>query len=351
MKFIKLIVAIALLISTQMVSAQEVEKKVIVIKKTKDDSGKEGTERIEATGKDADALIKKMKEDGTLEGIDIEMEIEKALKEGKSQVAKEVHEEISIEKEINDGVETTKYTIKTMEDGKEKILVWEGNEEDMPAEMKEKLEKVKIHKMHDKETGTMIMKVETDDAENTNKKQIRKRIIIKDDQGNDGADLDNTSVKKKVIEGGKATEYTIIADTEDEKELMVWAGKETEISDEIKAKLAELGIDDLSGKSGEMIFISEDGEVLKLNEEEKQNKVTLGVMLSDGQGAYVNGTVDGSAAEKAGILEGDTILKIGDVYTFNSEMVINALSNYDKGDKTKVVVIRDGKEKKLKVQF
>jgi membrane-associated protease RseP (regulator of RpoE activity) len=240
--------------------SQEETKKVIIIKKVKDDSGKISTEKKEASGIEADKLIEELKKDGTLDGIDIEVEIEKAIEESKKGTKSTTvtsSEDIKVEKTMVDGKEATTYTITTNEGGNKEVMVWAG-EGELPAEM---AKKIKENKM--KEINT---------------------------------------------EGGQ-----------------------------------------------EMIFIGDDGstEVMKeiRVEVSSPNKVSLGVMINDDQGVTVEEVVNESAAKKAEIEPGDIILKIDDAYTFNSNMLIKALSKFDIGDKCKITYIRNGEEKTVDVSF
>ena len=60
--------------------------------------------------------------------------------------------------------------------------------------------------------------------------------------------------------------------------------------------------------------------------------------------------LDNTAAKSAGIKVGDIIVKVGDSLTGMSDLT-KALYTYSKGDTTKVVVYRDGKEVTLDVKF
>ncbi len=76
-------------------------------------------------------------------------------------------------------------------------------------------------------------------------------------------------------------------------------------------------------------------------------KVGLGVIpdyLFDGKGMRIDGVSEGRPAEKAGLQKGDVVIKLGDSLVTNMMSYMRALSIFDKGDKTKVVVQR-GKER------
>ena len=73
--------------------------------------------------------------------------------------------------------------------------------------------------------------------------------------------------------------------------------------------------------------------------------------LSSLKGVYVNEVTKGSAAEKAGMKEGDIIVKIDDSKITTPSSVQAKVNSYHPGDKAVITVLRDGKTKDLKVQF
>ena len=73
-------------------------------------------------------------------------------------------------------------------------------------------------------------------------------------------------------------------------------------------------------------------------------KVTLGIMpdyMFDGKGVKADGVTDGKPASKAGIIAGDVIIKLGDIEIDNMQSYMKALSNFNKGESTKVVIMRN----------
>ncbi|HJW28730.1 MAG TPA: M28 family peptidase, partial [Saprospiraceae bacterium] len=98
-------------------------------------------------------------------------------------------------------------------------------------------------------------------------------------------------------------------------------------------------------------------EFTKTKDDDKDTpkmEVTLGIVpdyLYDGTGLRVDGVRDGHPAAKAGLKKGDIIMKLGgedvkDIYAYMA-----ALGKFHHGDKTTVVVMRDGKEMTMDVQF
>lgn len=77
----------------------------------------------------------------------------------------------------------------------------------------------------------------------------------------------------------------------------------------------------------------------------KSNKAFLGIVTDKGDnGAKVAEVSKGSAAEKAGLKEGDVITKIGDEKVEDAEDVYNAIGKYNPDDKVTITYKRDGKE-------
>lgn len=82
--------------------------------------------------------------------------------------------------------------------------------------------------------------------------------------------------------------------------------------------------------------------------------VTLGIMpdfISDVKGLRVDGVSGGRPAERAGILKGDVIIKMGDREVDDIYMYMNALKKFRKGDTTTVKVERGTDTLDLKVEF
>jgi hypothetical protein len=83
-------------------------------------------------------------------------------------------------------------------------------------------------------------------------------------------------------------------------------------------------------------------------------KVTMGVMPDyayDKKGMRIDGVTDGKPAAKAGLKTGDVIMKIGDMDIETVYTYMDALTKYNKGETTKVVVKRGNEEVVLDVTF
>ena len=76
-----------------------------------------------------------------------------------------------------------------------------------------------------------------------------------------------------------------------------------------------------------------------------------GQQVATDEGAFVGEVVDNSPAKKAGVKAGDIIVKLGDTKLTSMSDLTKRLYEYKSGDKTTLVVNRDGKEIKLNVRF
>jgi hypothetical protein len=78
-------------------------------------------------------------------------------------------------------------------------------------------------------------------------------------------------------------------------------------------------------------------------------KVTLGVVpdyMFDGNGMRIDGVSDDRPAQRAGLMTGDVVIKMGEVEVTDMMSYMTALSKFEKGDTTTVIVKR-GQEKLL----
>ncbi|ULC59678.1 M28 family peptidase [Flaviramulus sp. BrNp1-15] len=90
------------------------------------------------------------------------------------------------------------------------------------------------------------------------------------------------------------------------------------------------------------------------SEETPRFKVGLGVIpdyLFDGKGMRIDGISEDKPAQKAGLEKGDIVVKLGDSTVTDMMSYMRALSTFNAGDKTKVVVDRSGEKLELPVQF
>lgn len=83
-------------------------------------------------------------------------------------------------------------------------------------------------------------------------------------------------------------------------------------------------------------------------------KVTLGVMPDytfDGKGMRLDGVSENKPASKAGLLGGDIIIGIGTDTVEDVKGYMKILSSYNKGEKAKVIYVRNGQEQETEVIF
>ena len=81
------------------------------------------------------------------------------------------------------------------------------------------------------------------------------------------------------------------------------------------------------------------------------DKLAKEMKLSSPNGGYIVEVLKGSAADEAGIKEGDVIVAIDSVKTANASEVQEQVNRFHPGDRATMTVIRDGKEKVLEVIF
>jgi hypothetical protein len=82
--------------------------------------------------------------------------------------------------------------------------------------------------------------------------------------------------------------------------------------------------------------------------------VTMGVMpdyMFSGKGMAIDGVHEGKPAANAGLKKGDVVIKLGDVEVSDMNSYMKALGMLKKGDRTKVTVLRDGRELTNDIQF
>lgn len=83
-------------------------------------------------------------------------------------------------------------------------------------------------------------------------------------------------------------------------------------------------------------------------------KVTLGVVpdyMFDGKGMRIDGVSEDKPAIKAGLQKGDIVVKLGDSTIVDMMSYMRALSVFEKGNKTKVKILRGGKEVEADIEF
>ena len=90
------------------------------------------------------------------------------------------------------------------------------------------------------------------------------------------------------------------------------------------------------------------------NEDTPRFKVGLGVIpdyLFDGKGMRIDGISEDKPAQKAGLKKGDIVIKLGDSLVTNMMSYMRALSIFEEGSSTKVVVKRGNEEVEKEINF
>lgn len=125
-------------------------------------------------------------------------------------------------------------------------------------------------------------------------------------------------------------------------------------------KLNYKGMDIISGYIFEIISDLNDNGKLAFrktkneSEETPRFKVGLGVVpdyLYDGTGMRIDGVSEDKPAQKAGLLKGDVVVKLGDSTVTDMMSYMRALSVFEKGDSTQVRVDRKGDTLTVDLKF
>lgn len=90
------------------------------------------------------------------------------------------------------------------------------------------------------------------------------------------------------------------------------------------------------------------------SKERRSFKVTLGVIpdyMFNDKGMRIDGVKDGRTADKAGIVKGDVVVKMGDLEIADMMGYMEALGSFEEGQTIQVEVLRDGKKITKTVTF
>lgn len=104
--------------------------------------------------------------------------------------------------------------------------------------------------------------------------------------------------------------------------------------------------------TGNWNFNWNDNNGMNLFSDVSENRAMLGVTTEKvDEGAKVNDVTEESAAEKAGIKEGDIITKVGDKKIDDPDALSEAIRKQKPGDKVTVTLLRDKKEQKVTAEL
>ena len=73
--------------------------------------------------------------------------------------------------------------------------------------------------------------------------------------------------------------------------------------------------------------------------------------MFDGKGMRIDGVSEDKPAQKAGLQKGDIVIKLGDSTIVDMMSYMRALSVFNEGDSTKVIVDRNGKQIEVDLKF
>lgn len=209
---------------------------------------------------------------------------------------KSVSKSLNVEKRMVNGEEVLAYKLTTIEDGAVTVIEWDG-EGDMPGELKKELDAKEMDFSKGKSS--------------------------------------NNSEKKVIVE----------IDENGEKKIMEWDG-EGEMPEEMEAIIEEheIEIDEEIIENGGKFTRKK--RVKSHASHDVNVKMGIGLFQSR-QGVKVDYVDANSPASKAGLQEGDVLLKIGDTYILSEDLVFKALSAYKPNDKVGVMILRDNSEKTI----
>ncbi|WP_421762792.1 M20/M25/M40 family metallo-hydrolase [Ekhidna sp.] len=124
-------------------------------------------------------------------------------------------------------------------------------------------------------------------------------------------------------------------------------------------KINEEGILKVASMIEQMIVLMDDDEKIAFTKtkDESDNPrftVTLGVVpdyMFDGKGMRIDGVSEDKPAIKAGIQKGDVVVQLGDSTVTDMMSYMRALSTFEKGDMTTVIIDRGGEKLSFEIEF
>jgi C-terminal processing protease CtpA/Prc len=256
---------------------------------------------------------------------------------------------------IDISVDDDKYEVKIVMDGQAKNYKWEG---DIPANVKQEIEALGFDVKQGKvENITEWLNDSGDNMRIKVGKDKKIRFFNSDKEVHVGFPYDTkehlniepTDKIKDKVENININlnddEYTLDIKIDGQDKKYNWKG---EIPENIKKELTEMGFK-VSMQKGHP-----KGRSIWINDELVSDGVFLGIQMGDKRsdlGVLIDGVVEGSAAEAAGLQAGDIITAIGDKSTDKFRDLVEALDAYKIGDKTEISYIRGDNTAKTTVSF
>ena len=124
-------------------------------------------------------------------------------------------------------------------------------------------------------------------------------------------------------------------------------------------KINAAGILSVASIIERMIVLMDDDEKIAFTKTKDQSDnvrftVTLGVVpdyMYDGSGMRIDGVSEDKPAIKAGIQKGDVVIQLGDSTVTDMMSYMRALSTFEKGDATTVIIDRAGEKMEFEIEF
>lgn len=119
------------------------------------------------------------------------------------------------------------------------------------------------------------------------------------------------------------------------------------------SKIVEPIVSEFANVEERLVFENMEEEQEEMQSPSKM-KVTLGIMPDyafDEKGVKVDSVIDNRPGQKAGMIDGDIVIKIKDINIVDIYKYMEALSKIESGTKTQITVLRDKEEIVLDVQF
>ncbi len=356
-------------------SDKKSKTKIVIVKKIKDKNGEVRVERIEKTGDEAKAYLKERKLDkldDKLKDVDVRINIESDNKDKKIEVIEiddldDLSDEIKLKlkdldidlnmdmneldgefevievnpsvrvkrfgpghggisikatdkikdkvKNLNINVNDDSHTVEIeMKDGTKKKFEWEGK---IPDETRKALEEmgfeVSDKKMHQHQG--MRMRVNT--GKSHDRVMVKPSDKVKDD------------IKTIDVQVDGDTKTINVTMKNGEKQTFEWTG---EMPDDVRKSMEEAGLTVQNGGSGNNFWVT-DGKP----------KPFLGVKMGEAKsdlGVAIDGVVEGSAAEEAGLQKGDILTAINGTSVKKFGDLVKVLEDMKVGDKAEISYIR-----------
>ena len=325
---------------TELSAQVEVKKtKIVIVEKDVDDNGKVIEKKVVLEGEDAEKYLR--------ENQDLDKMIEKEI-------------ESSVEGEHQKVMKKQAFKIKVKnENGEEEILEWDG-EGEMPAKMKDLIEKEGISigademqgmKSMDKKVRIKAIDTDTDntyewDGEGEMPAELKK-LLDKEgiDLGNLMNETDEMTQTITMDDSGSGKKMKIIKKGAGLEEVMDLDWEGDVLPDEVREVLEQEGIalEEIVGENGEkQIKIIKSAKAVK-EAEPSGGKPQLGVMIEAGtNGVKVSEVVPNSSAAEGGIIAGDIITSLDDTVVKSTKDLIDAVQTYVPGDVVTVGLNRQG---------